>query len=99
MSLQILIPVGNLKVIFSSENLSVCRMNSLFSREQLPVLDNSEILVGDIPDLNSIFIPEEESKKKKQQVSKATTKVSQSHEKVSPRVPSNSPEKPAVVTK
>lgn len=50
---EIPIPVGEIKVIFSHNKISVARLEALYSRDNLPVLDYEYILVGDRIDVSS----------------------------------------------
>lgn len=51
---DIMIPVGRLKIIHTQKGLSVGRVYSYFSRDQLPTLDYSSLMVGDRLDISTM---------------------------------------------
>lgn len=60
---EITVPVGELKVIFVQGRVAVAREHKLFSRSNLPMLEQSGLLLGDLIDLNLKI--EDNSKSKK----------------------------------
>ena len=50
---ELLIPVGELRVIHVQGDLSVARLEDVYSRDQLPTLEADGIMVGDRVDLSS----------------------------------------------
>ncbi|MFZ4403818.1 MAG: hypothetical protein ACOYOK_06920 [Pseudobdellovibrionaceae bacterium] len=62
---EILIPVGQLKVIQVFNNVAVAREFKLLSREDLPVLDQAGILVGDTVNVKDSFIDKSKPKQRK----------------------------------
>jgi hypothetical protein len=62
---DLMVPVGQLKIIHVQKGLSVARVHKIFSRKNLPVLDHDYIMVGDRLDLNSM------TREKKKSVSKS----------------------------
>ncbi|KYG66101.1 hypothetical protein AZI86_03285 [Bdellovibrio bacteriovorus] len=66
---EILVPVGQLKVIAIYDRVAVAREFTLLSRDELPMLEQSGIMSGDRIDLKGSFI--DTSKPKKRNVSAA----------------------------
>lgn len=58
------IPVGDLKIIYVQKDVSVARIDNIFSRENLPVLDVEYILVGDQVDVSSVRMTPKKRKKR-----------------------------------
>ncbi|MES3039443.1 MAG: hypothetical protein V4736_16155 [Bdellovibrionota bacterium] len=54
---DIFIPVGELKVIAVFGKLAVARESKIFSREELPVLEQIGLMTGDLVDLRNQFSP------------------------------------------
>lgn len=52
---EMLVPVGQLKVIFVQNNLAVAREHKLHSRKDLPMLEQTGIMAGDQIDLKGSF--------------------------------------------
>ncbi|MEK6773752.1 MAG: hypothetical protein AABY64_07420 [Bdellovibrionota bacterium] len=50
---EISVPVGQLKVIFIQGKVAVAREHKLFSRSELPMLEQSGLLIGDRIDLEA----------------------------------------------
>ena len=63
---EILVPVGQLKVIFVSDKLAIAREHKALSRENLPMLEQTGVLNGDVIELKGSFVdntPPEPAKK------------------------------------
>ena len=50
---DLVIPVGELKIIFVQKGLSVARLHRIFDRQNLPVLEDNFLMVGDEVDVSS----------------------------------------------
>lgn len=50
---ELVIPVGEVKVLFVQKGVSVAREHALFDRRNLPILDENYFMVGDEVDLTS----------------------------------------------
>jgi hypothetical protein len=50
---ELVIPVGEVKVLFVQKGVSVAREHALFDRKNLPILDENYLMVGDEVDLTS----------------------------------------------
>ncbi len=48
---EISIPVGQLKVIFIGGNIAVARQYKIFSRNELPMVEQQGLMIGDLVDL------------------------------------------------
>jgi hypothetical protein len=48
-------PVGEVRIIYADVRTSVAREYKIFDREELPVLENQAIMIGDIIDLSGAF--------------------------------------------
>lgn len=48
---ELMIPVGQLKVIFVSSQMVVARQHKIFSRNELPMLEQQGLMIGDLVDL------------------------------------------------
>lgn len=48
-------PVGEVRIIYTDVRTSVAREYKIFDREELPVLENQAIMIGDIIDLSGAF--------------------------------------------
>lgn len=68
---EILVPVGQLKVIAVYDKVAVAREFALLSRDELPMLEQTGIMTGDRIDLKNAFI--DTSKPKKRQVATEET--------------------------
>jgi hypothetical protein len=66
---EIMVPVGQLKVIAVYDKVAVAREFNLLSRDELPMLEQTGIMTGDRIDVKSGFI--DTSKPKKQRVTEA----------------------------
>lgn len=53
---EMMVPVGQLKVIFVQDNLAVAREYRLFPRSDLPMLEQSGIMAGDQIDIKNAFV-------------------------------------------
>lgn len=62
---EILVPVGQLKVIAVYERVAVAREFNLLSRDELPMLEQVGIMSGDRIDLKGSFIDTSKPKKRK----------------------------------
>ena len=51
---DLIVPVGQLKIIHAQKGLSVGRIHQVFNRENLPILDYDSIMVGDRLDLSTV---------------------------------------------
>ncbi len=51
---DLVIRVGKIKIIHAQKNISVARLQSMLSRESLPLLEDNFIMVGDKLDLSSV---------------------------------------------
>ena len=60
---DIMIPIGKLKIIHSQKGLSVGRLYSHFSRDQLPTLDYPAMMVGDRLDMGTMRMLRKKKKK------------------------------------
>ena len=52
-SIDFVIPVGELKIIFTQKGVSVGRLHQIFDRRNLPVLEDNFLMVGDGVDVSS----------------------------------------------
>jgi hypothetical protein len=50
---DLMVPVGKLKIIHTQSDVSVGRVYEIYDRQDLPILDYSNIMVGDRLDMNS----------------------------------------------
>ncbi len=73
---ELLVPVGQLKVIFVQPKLSVARLYKLMSRDELPMLDQEGILIGDQVDLQGSFIDNKKLVPEKRKTASVPTVVS-----------------------
>lgn len=48
---ELMIPVGQLKILFVGGNIAVARQYKIFSRNELPMLEQQALMVGDLVDL------------------------------------------------
>lgn len=62
---EILIPVGQLKIIAIFDKVAVAREYTLLSRDELPMLEQTGIMTGDRIDLQGSFIDNSKPKKRK----------------------------------
>ncbi len=62
---EILIPVGQLKIIAIFDKVAVAREFTLLSRDELPMLEQTGIMTGDRIDLQGSFIDNSKPKKRK----------------------------------
>ncbi|MDG0815491.1 hypothetical protein [Bdellovibrio svalbardensis] len=62
---EILIPVGQLKIIAIFDKVAVAREFNLLSRDELPMLEQTGIMTGDRIDLQGSFIDNSKPKKRK----------------------------------
>lgn len=70
---EILVPVGQLKVIAVFEKVAVAREYTLLSRDELPMLEQTGIMSGDRIDLQGSFIDNSKPKPKRKVAEDATT--------------------------
>ena len=76
---DLVIPVGELKIVFVQKGVTVAREHSLFARKNLPVLEENFLMVGDQIDLGSARmesgerIPASEVNELKRKVSQGST--------------------------
>ncbi|UXR64373.1 hypothetical protein EZJ49_14990 [Bdellovibrio bacteriovorus] len=68
---EIMVPVGQLKIIAVYDRVAVAREFTLLSRDELPMLEQIGIMTGDRIDLGGSFI--DNSKPKRRKVSEADT--------------------------
>lgn len=61
---ELLIPVGQLKIIFAQSRIAVAREYKLLGREDLPMLEQIGVLIGDQIDLKGSFIDNRRSSAK-----------------------------------
>jgi len=52
---SIQIPVGQVRIIFADVRTAVAREYEVFIREELPILENQAIMIGDLIDLSGAF--------------------------------------------
>lgn len=52
---SIQIPVGEVRIIYTDVRSAVAREYKVFDREELPVLENQAIMIGDMIDLSGSF--------------------------------------------
>ncbi|MGE0631294.1 MAG: hypothetical protein AB7O96_02725 [Pseudobdellovibrionaceae bacterium] len=57
------VPVGQLKVLFAQDTVAVARLVRLYSREDLPILDQVGIMVGDRISLKDSFVDKKSKRK------------------------------------
>lgn len=74
---EILVPVGQLKVIAVYDHVAVAREYTLLSRDELPMLEQVGIMNGDRIDLNGAFIDNTKPKAKLKTAQDLTTENSQ----------------------
>ena len=67
---DLVVPVGRLKIIHTQTGLSVGRMYSLYTRENVPVLDYDFIMVGDRLDLATAKMESPQQKRRKKTIKK-----------------------------
>lgn len=60
---DLVVPVGQLKVLFVQNSVAVARLAKLYSREDLPTLDQVGIMVGDRIDLKNSFLDRSPARK------------------------------------
>lgn len=61
---EIIVPVGQLKIIAVFDKVAVAREYSLLSRDELPMLEQIGIMTGDQIDLGGSFVDKSKPKKK-----------------------------------
>ena len=61
---ELLIPVGQLKIIFAQGHIAVAREYKLLTRDELPMLEQVGIMTGDLIDLKGAFIDNRKSSAK-----------------------------------
>ena len=49
------VPVAELRIIFTDERKAVARLYRLLDREELPLIDQPSVMIGDIVDLKGAF--------------------------------------------
>jgi len=49
------IPIGEIRIIYADTRTSVAREYKVFGREELPVVENQAIMIGDFIDLSGAF--------------------------------------------
>lgn len=81
---DLVIPVGQLKIIHVQKGLSVGRIHKIFTRENLPTLDYNYIMVGDRLDLSTMVA---ESKAKKTSASEVSAPSDKKIEKKAVEMP------------
>lgn len=64
---DLIVPVGELKVIFVQKGVSVARLHRIFDRSDLPILEDEYIMVGDEVDVGSARLESPSEKKKSAQ--------------------------------
>lgn len=60
---ELVVPVGQLRIIHAQAGLSVARLATLHSRSELPTLEQVGILVGDRIDMKGAFVEKSEMRK------------------------------------
>jgi hypothetical protein len=81
------VPVGKLKVIHVQNGVSVARLFSSFSRENIPGLEFDFILVGDQLDMASAYMSKKSAKKSAELQREKPRRVASSKEKEPEMVP------------
>jgi hypothetical protein len=61
---ELLVPVGQLKIIYAQNHIAVAREYKLLSREDLPMLEQTGVMTGDQIDLKGSFIDNRRSSAK-----------------------------------
>lgn len=69
---DLIVPVGELKIIFVQKGVSVARLHRVFDRSDLPILEDDYIMVGDEVDVGSARLESPSEKKKSAQGPSAT---------------------------
>ena len=76
---DLVVPVGQIKIIHAQKGLSVGRVYKLYSRENLPLIDFDYIMIGDRIDLTTITREKNKDKEasveKKPEIEKATVLI------------------------
>jgi hypothetical protein len=66
---EVLVPVGNLKIIAVGAKISVARLVQEIPRDDLPMLEQTGVMIGDSVDLKSFVVELKKAPKKVAQVS------------------------------
>lgn len=89
---ELLIPVGQLKIIFAQNRIAVAREYKLLSRDELPMLEQMGFLIGDQIELKGSFIDNRKSSAKTHtQKESATPAPSEAKAEPAPAAPATPP--------
>ena len=89
---ELLVPVGQLKIIFAQNHIAVAREYKLLTRDDLPMLEQVGIMTGDLIDLKGAFIDNRKSSAKTSVQKEATPPPTENKEA---EVKITAPEMPA----
>jgi len=87
------VPVGQLKIIFSQNHVAVAREYKMLSRVDLPMLEQTGVMIGDVIDLKGSFVDNRKSSAKtSSREEKAPSE--QAKQEPSAEVPASPPSEP-----